>query len=260
MSPFAVIPRRGFGVVLVACLLFSAPALLAQPGRIPRPVDNLRTVPLKGNRTPRAHPQDDQGRVDSLSRIGGMRLRLKPSPSQTAEIERLLAGQQDPASPDYRNWLTPEEYADRFGLSPDDFATVLAWLQAQGFSLDYVARARDWVGFSGTAGQVEKAFHTEIHRYTAGGETHYANATDPLIPADLEPVVQVIRGLDDYRIKPMARKIRPLPLVSGNGAHVLGPADLALPRAMLDVVSRIRSESSDHRAAPKGRASVAFAA
>ena len=227
MSPFAVVPRRGFGVVLVSCLLFSAPALLAQPGRIPRPVDNLRTVPLKGNRTPRAHPQDDQGRVDPLSRIGGMRLRLKPSPSQTAEIERLLAGQQDPASPDYRNWLTPEEYADRFGLSPDDFATVLAWLQAQGFSLDYVARARDWVGFSGTAGQVEKAFHTEIHRYTAGGETHYANATDPLIPADLEPVVQVIRGLDDYRIKPMARKIRPLPLVSGNGAHALGPADLA---------------------------------
>src|ERR1035441_4523875 len=134
---------------------------------------------------------------------------------------------QDPASPDYRNWLTPEEYADRFGLSPDDFATVLSWLQAQGFSLDYVARARDWVGFSGTAGQVEKAFHTEIHRYTAGGETHYANATDPFIPADLEPVVQVIRGLDDYRIKPMARNIRPLPLVSGNGAHVLGPADLA---------------------------------
>src|SRR5664280_171121 len=117
MSPFAVIPRRGFGVVLVSCLLFSAPALLAQPGRIPRPVDNLRTVPLKGNRTPRAHPQDDQGRVDPLGRIGGMRLRLKPSPSQAAEIERLLAGQQDPASPDYRNWLTPEEYADRFGLT-----------------------------------------------------------------------------------------------------------------------------------------------
>src|ERR1035438_8258124 len=67
MSPFAVVPRRGFGVVLVSCLLFSAPALLAQPGRIPRPVDNLRTVPLKGNRTPRAHPQDDQGRVDPLA-------------------------------------------------------------------------------------------------------------------------------------------------------------------------------------------------
>src|ERR1035441_270456 len=110
MSPFAVIPRRGFGVVLVACLLFSAPALLAQPGSIPRPVDNLRTVPLKGNRTPRAHPQDDQGRGDPL---GGMGRGLRPPPSQTAEIERLLAGQQDRASPDYRNWLTPEEYADR---------------------------------------------------------------------------------------------------------------------------------------------------
>src|ERR1022692_2882313 len=122
MSPFAVIPRRGFGVVLVSCLLFSAPALLAQPGRIPRPVDNLRTVPLKGNRTPRAHPQDDQGRVDPLSRIGGMRLRLKPSPSQAAEIERLLAGQQDPASPDYRNWLTPgaaRPHSETSGQPPD---------------------------------------------------------------------------------------------------------------------------------------------
>ncbi|MGD0773663.1 MAG: protease pro-enzyme activation domain-containing protein [Candidatus Solibacter sp.] len=227
MSPFAVVPRRRFGVILVSCLLLSAPALLAQPDRIPTSVDNLRTVPLKGNRTPRALPQDDQGRVDPLLRIGGMRLRLKPSPIQAAQIAQLLAEQQDPASPNYRNWLTPEEYADRFGLSSNDFAAVLAWLQSQGFTLDYVARARNSVGFSGTAGQVENAFHTEIHRYTAGRETHYANATDPSIPADLAPVVQVIRGLDDFRIKPMARPVKPVPLVSGNGTHVLGPADLA---------------------------------
>ena len=87
-----------------------------------------------------------------------------------------------------------------------------------------MARGRNWIGFSGTTGQIKAAFHTEIHRYITGGETHYANASDPAIPAALAPVVSLIRGLDDFRLPP---GVRPKPMFTANGVHAVGPADLA---------------------------------
>jgi len=77
---------------------------------------------------------------------------LKPSASQQSDLDQLLAAQQDPASPDYHHWLTPEEYADRFGASPDDISKITQWLNQQGFHVTGVARARNWISFNGTAG------------------------------------------------------------------------------------------------------------
>ena len=54
-----------------------------------------------------------------------------------------------------------------------------------------MARSRTWIEFSGTAQQVENALDTEIHQYLENGELHYANATDPSIPAALSDIVLV---------------------------------------------------------------------
>ena len=62
--------------------------------------------------------------------------------------------------------------------------------------MEYTARGRNWIAFSGTAGQVRATFHTEIHRYRVDREMHFANATAPSIPAALAPVVGVIQDLD----------------------------------------------------------------
>jgi uncharacterized protein (TIGR03437 family) len=134
---------------------------------------------------------------------------LKPSAAQQADLSQLLQAQQDPTSPSYHQWLTPEQYADRFGASAADLAKITAWLESQGFTVGYVARARNFVSFSGTAQQVSNAFHTQIHRYNVNGVTHYANATDPSIPAALAGLVSVIRGLNDFRLKPRFKKAEP---------------------------------------------------
>jgi subtilase family serine protease len=117
----------------------------------------------------------------------------------------LLAAQRDPSSPSFHNWLTPEQYADRFGLSTTDLARVTAWLRSAGFTVEYTARGRDWIAFSGTAAQVEAALHTSVHRYAIGGETHFAVATEPVIPSELKPLVATILGLNDFYPKSMLK-------------------------------------------------------
>src|SRR5579859_200076 len=119
--------------VLIRTLLFFIPAFLtAQPIRIQKPVDPTHTVALKTRLNPQAEAAADQGPVDAAFPIDYATLYLKPTPSQQAALEKLLADQQDPASPDYHRWLTPETFADHFGLSRADLAKITAWLTSRG--------------------------------------------------------------------------------------------------------------------------------
>jgi subtilase family serine protease len=210
--------------VLFLCLF--AAVLPAQQDRITTAIDGGRTVALKGSVSPHAQPNYDQGAVEPDFRLGNVTLMLRPSADRQAALEQLLAEQQDPASPNYHNWLTPEAYAERFGASAPDLDKIAAWVRSQGFTVQYTARGRDFISFSGTASQVRTALHTEIHRYRVGAETHFANATDLSLPAAIEPMVAGVLGLDDFRPKALRRK--PLPSYTmSDGSHYLAPDDLA---------------------------------
>jgi hypothetical protein len=202
----------------------------AQQDRIVGKIDPQNKVILKGNVNWEAQPQYDQGPVDPKRKIAGMTLVLQKSPAQQADLEKLLADQQDASSPDYHNWLTPQQYADRFGASRRDMAQVTDWLTSEGFSIDYVAQGRNWILFSGAAGQVRKTFDAEIHAYRVDGETHYANPADPSIPAALEPLALALMGLDDFR-PTSASHFHPMPSLypretNNNGSHNLVPGDI----------------------------------
>lgn len=220
------------GLVL---LFVCAAELIAQVNRITAPVDNARRTVLTGHGHPLARVGFDRGAVDSSLALPSMTLMLKQSPSQQAELAQLLAAQQDPSSPAYHHWLTPEEYADRFGASPDDIAKMTNWLTAQGFTVTAIARGRTWISFSGTAGQVAHALGAEIHNYEVSGELHYASSTEPTIPAAFGTVVQSIRGLNDFRMKPMLKPHGAVPAASQqplytsptSGNHFIAPDDFA---------------------------------
>jgi hypothetical protein len=221
----------GLFFVLVCLQLVSAALPAAQPGRIAGPIDNRNRVSLKGQIHPKALPENDQGRVDASLTLPYVTVRLKPSAAQQADLDQLLAQQQDPSSPNYHRWLTPEEYADRFGVSQSDVDQIAAWLKQQHLTVAAIARGRNWVAFSGGVRDVESAFGTEIHRYMVDGEMHYANAAEPSIPAALGPVVSVIHGLHDFRLRPAARLPQRLPRQAnyntGRGGHYLAPDDFA---------------------------------
>jgi len=114
----------------------SANPMLAEPrDRITSYVDDERIVTLHGNRHPLAIPQYDAGAVSPEYRMDRMVLTLLPDDSQQEALVQLLEGQHDPESPYYHQWLTPEQFGARFGLSSSDLAKVSAWLTSQGFTI-----------------------------------------------------------------------------------------------------------------------------
>ena len=232
MALFAFFARRP--AHLLSIVITSAAALLGQPARITQAIDSGNVVPLPGLVSPRAMAQYDRGPVAASFPMRYVSLQLAASSAQQTALRQLLSSQQDPSSPSFRQWITPEEYADRFGLNSTDTAKIASWLEAEGFTVEYQAHGRNWIAFSGDAARIEQAFHTEIHRFQVGSEEHFANVTNPSIPAALAGIVSNIRGLHDFRLRPAHIKGKSIPsrAVRPNysdpyGDHYLAPDDLA---------------------------------
>src|SRR5580658_5677015 len=202
-------------VVFAAVLIYPSTALRAQSvqsaaSRIGA-IDDSSLVVLSGNRHPLATSANDRGEVASDLQMERMLLVLTRAAAGEAALESLLARQQDKSSRDFHAWLSPAQFGSQFGASPSDLQKLTSWLESHGFRVNHVGKSGMTIEFSGTAGQVQEAFHTPIHSYIANGEKHYANASDPQIPAALAPVVAGIDTLHDFRKKP--------------AIHVLGEAN-----------------------------------
>ena len=192
--------------VLLFATLVSSLSYAVVPDRISGALTVGPTVTLKGNVHRKALPKYDQGPADPALRLGSVTLLTRPTPAQQKALTQLLADQQNRKSPNYHKWLTPEQWADRFGLTHNDVQKLTGWLKSEGFRVSKVARGRNWITFSGTAAQVQSAFGTELHRYKVDGELHVSNATAPKIPSSLAGIVSGLRGLNDFHLKPMTVK------------------------------------------------------
>lgn len=200
-----------FAFAVLTLLLSGARKMLAQGGQAPsmvtRAVDESQLVSLHGNVHPFATTQNDQGAAAPTMQINHMLLVLKRSPEQEAALENLIAQQADRTSPNYQKWLTPAEFGEQFGASDQDITAVTTWLGSHGFQVNGVANGRNMIDFSGTAGEIQEAFHTEIHNYAVNGKTHFANVSDPEIPAALAPIVAGVNRLNNFRPKPMVHQM-----------------------------------------------------
>ena len=194
------------------------------------PVDESRFVTLVGNVYPLARPEFDQDVANSETRLNRMLLVLNPSPQKQAALEGLLDAQQDPRSPFFHQWLTPEEFGTQFGADDAALEEVLAWLTMHGFTIDEVPVGRRLVVFSGTAGQVFDTFHTEMHLYRVHDIMHLANAEDPQIPEALSNLVGGVVSLHDFRRRSQIRMRTGLgaqPAYTAGSTHYIFPADFA---------------------------------
>ncbi len=162
-------------VWLAACAI-GASTLSAQTvaPRIRGEISSSELARLKGSLSPLAQPQFDAGRVAANTRLTGMSIVFNRSAAQQADLDALIAAQQDPASPLFHQWLTPDQFAARFGMAQADLDRVQSWLLQQGFSVDWVARSLTMLRFSGTVGQVNQAFSTSIDYFNTDGTRHFA--------------------------------------------------------------------------------------
>ncbi len=198
-------------------------AAQAQTDRIAQAtVSDLSRVALSHTVLPRALAGQDLGAAPADRTLSSVSLRFNMTEAQSSQLDALVAAQQNPGSPLYHQWLTPEQYGARFGLSLSDISKVTAWLQGQGLTVTGVARGRSFVTVSGTVAQLQTALGTSIHTVQLGGAQHIANLTEPSLPKSIAAVVSTVTGLTDIRLKPHAH---PRFTSSITGNHFIAPGD-----------------------------------
>jgi subtilase family serine protease len=144
---------------------------------------------------------------------------LSFAPRDPAGLAALIAGQQDPRSPDYRRWLTPDEFAARFGTPDAAWTEAQRWLLASGFT-----DVRPWPGglaisFRGATRDVERAFGVALYEYDLHGEKRVAPEGVAALPVFAGVAPRAVLGLDTFaRVRPHAQV---------NGQSFFAPADIA---------------------------------
>jgi subtilase family serine protease len=229
-----------------ACLILLAISLCAslpsqgQTSRQPLitgPINNGDSIMLAGSKHQLVQPRFDVGAVEPGLKMTRVILALTPPKEMENQLQTFLNHQQDRTSPDYHHWLTPEQFGEQFGPSPQDIMAVKAWLEQQGLEVTAIAKSGLWMELSGTSAKLERTFQTQMRQYRIAGEMHIANASELSIPAALTPVVRGVVSLHNFFKKPLSGK--PIMVhATGNGTyipdatsttgvHALAPGDYA---------------------------------
>ena len=212
---------------------FTPFAHTAVQNRIVANIDENSRVSLQHTVSPRALAARDIGSAPGNQTLSTLTMHFGMTSAQQAALTQLLVDLQNPSSPKYHQWLTPEQFKAQFGLSASDLAKITSWLTKQGFTITSTARSSTFVTFTGTVAQVQQAFGTSIHNVSIDGEQHIANLTDPVLPAAIAGVVSNISGLNDFKVKSRARvrtvpapsAVRPQYTSSMTGTHYIAPGD-----------------------------------
>jgi subtilase family serine protease len=170
---------------------------------ITQAIDESKLIRLAGNTRPEANAKNDRGREPDDFAVDHMLLQLKRDPQMEKEFEQFIDSLTEKTSPNFRHWMMADEQGEKYGLAQQDIDTITDWLQGHGFKVGYVYPNRMVIDFSGTAEQIREAFHTEIHELEVNGARHFANMSDPMIPAALAPAIAGVVAMHNFRPRPM---------------------------------------------------------
>ena len=161
-------------------------------------INDAQRTTLRGNIHPLARVEFDRGEAPADLPLDRMLMVLKRSPQQEAALGQLIQDQQNVQSSEYHRWLTPEQFGERFGPGASDVQAVTQWLASKGLRVSQISKSGLFIEFSGNASQVTQAFGTSVHTFVVNGQQHWANVSDPTIPAALAPVVAGIDSLHNF--------------------------------------------------------------
>jgi subtilase family serine protease len=172
--------KKNFGLTF-ACLLLAS---LGVSGSVAAQAPALQTTSVLGV-------------APSSVSLDRMILLLEPPADRRQALLKELADQRNPASPEYRHWLTPAAFADAYANSAADVDRVSAWLASEGFKVAPLPAGRGWIEFSGSVAQVEQAFRTRVvFIQSAPGETRAVLASAIVVPGAIKPLVHGLVSLD----------------------------------------------------------------
>ena len=201
--------------------------------QLPSPADGTGLRRIEHSRPVWTEFATDAGRVEPNRGLSRMVLVLTPSADKQQALRRFLESAQNRQSPQFHRWLTPAEFGTRFGAEDRDAEAVRQWLARSGFQVAPAAQSKLWVEFSGTAQQVEFAFHSELHYYQWRGKKYLANTTDIAIPAQFAAVSRGVVSLDNFGKRPPrlmqgTYKVQPNLTATGQtNVYYLSPGDFS---------------------------------
>ncbi len=141
-----------------------------------------------------------------------------------AGLDALLAEIYNPASPNFRRYLSVAEFTARFGPSASDYQRAADFFRAHGLTVTADAPNRFLLKIDGSVGDIERVFHVKLAYYRHPTEARVFLAPDKEPTVDLATPLLHVTGLDDFQ-RPQPRVIRETPTRatgSGPGGAFLG--------------------------------------
>ena len=100
--------------------------------------------------------------------------------------------------PLFHQYLTPQEFAQRYGASESDYAAIKQWAAANGLSVTQESIARTALTVRGTVAQLQSIFNTQINNYRSpDGAEFYSAAVAPTVPTAIADKTSAVIGLTD---------------------------------------------------------------
>jgi subtilase family serine protease len=154
---------------------------------------DAQTVALRGTVSPQALKLPTYGELPATQTLA---LQIWFKPRSQEQLDALLASQQDPRSPQYHKWLTPQEYASRFGVTQPEFDQISKWLKSEGFQVTGGSPLGGYIKFNGNTLTIARAFSTSVSKFSPDG-SKFGILNEPRIPTQYENLVGTITGLDN---------------------------------------------------------------
>jgi subtilase family serine protease len=114
-----------------------------------------------------------------------------------AGLNNFLAAVNDPHSPLYHHYLSPQDLAARFGPLSTTLDSITAYLRGHGFTNITVATNHLMIDATATVATVERAFGVNIADFSFGGRVVFAPTNEPSAPVAFARALLQVSGLDD---------------------------------------------------------------
>jgi subtilase family serine protease len=138
--------------------------------------------------------------VEGSKQIGVLLALPSSDPTGLAEFVHHVSTQGDPF---YHQYITPQQFADRFGGDPDDYAYLKSWAFANGLQVSQEAVSRINLVVRGSVSQFQTIFKTQLNTYRApDGQTFYSAGVTLAVPTEIASRVSGVIGLTSS--KPLA--------------------------------------------------------
>ncbi len=179
-------------VILAIALLAVAQMLFRSASHAASPVGNWSVLPGHlASALQNSSPMHAAASNDTLQLSVALNLRNRSA------LNQLLADQNNPQSLEYHQYITPQEFADRFGADQATIDAVVAYLQNQGLHVGAISPNHLFIDASGSVTNAQHAFNVNIADYALGTRTVYAPMSEPSVPASLAGMVLNVGGLDN---------------------------------------------------------------